>query len=181
MNIKLRIAAFALVTLSFTFSSLVIMFVAGTWNTPFSATDTAGRTMGFNDRLSPQHYGIVFSNFEFKTLFFAEYLYSWLLLLMHVCGAWLLVRHPYRVQRFFVAQGVIFPLGWGGLFALPSIIGSICRGSLDREGIIDIPFIALMAQPIWVLTAILIFATARRAFIRSAVPNAADERRIATR
>jgi hypothetical protein len=172
MSAKLKTISFALVVLSFAVCSFVIVAVAGIWNTPFSTTDSAGRAIGFNDRLSPEHYGIMFSNFRIQTLFDSDYFYSWLLLAMHGRGAWLIVRQgdwsPRRIRRFFALQGLLFPLGWIGFLVLPSTIRSIFHGTLDREGIIDVPFIAITAAPIWIATAMTIVFLLRGASTRFA-------------
>lgn len=91
MNAKSKCAALSLIALSFILSSLVIVFVAGVWNTPFSVTDSAGRAMGFNDRFSPEHYASALSGFIIQSLFNFDYAYSWLLLGMHGWGAWLIL------------------------------------------------------------------------------------------
>lgn len=164
MNDKPKRLSFALVVLSFALCSFVIIGVAGIWNTPFTTTDSAGRAMGFNDRLSPEHYAIMFSNFRIQTLFGLGFFYSGLLLAMHGCGAWLLLRQvhwsPRHVRWFFALQGLLFPFGWIGFVVLPFTVQSIFHGTLDREGIIDVPFIAWTAHPIWIATAmIIVFAT----------------------
>lgn len=160
MNAKLKTISFALVVLSFAVCSFGIVALAGICNTPYSTTDSAGRAMGFNDRLSPEHYWIMFSNFRIQTLFDSDYFYGWFLLAMHGCGAWLIVRqgdlNPRRTRRFFALQGLLFPLGWIGFLMLPTTIRSIYYGTLDREGIIDVPFIPLTAAPIWIATSMTI-------------------------
>lgn len=167
MNAKLKTISFALVVLSFAVCSFGIVAVSGLCNTPYSTTDSAGRAMGFNDRLSQEHYWIMFSNFRIQTLFDSDYYYGWFLLAMHGWGAWLIVRqgdlNPRRIRRFFALQGLLFPLGWIGFLILPSTIRSICYGTLDREGIIDVPFIALTAAPIWIATAMTILFLLRGA------------------
>jgi hypothetical protein len=81
---------------------------------------------------------------------------------MHGVAAWLLVRvnglqRP-LVRWFFALQGLLFPVGWLGFLALPVMIRWILSGTFDREAMIDAPFIALTAQPIWTATAMTILA-----------------------
>jgi hypothetical protein len=169
MNAKSKCAALSLIALSFILSSLVIVFVAGVWNTPFSVTDSAGRAMGFNDRFSPEHYASAFSGFIIQSLFNFDYAYSWLLLGMHGWGAWLILGQTKsdtrRIRQFFAAQAILFPVGWIGIFVLPWTLRSIFHGTLDREGVIDVPFIALTAHPIWLVTAMIIAFSLRKVSI----------------
>ncbi len=178
MNPRRKALSLALIGLSIAVCCLVIVAVAGIESTPYSTTDSAGRSMGFNDRLSPEHYWIMFSSFRVQALLDRDYLYSWFLLAMHACGAWLIVRQgdfgPRRIRRFFALQGLLFPLGWLGLIMLPSTIRSICSGTLEREDIIDVPFIALTAGPFWIATAMAVVCWCRTASTEAA-PTIAGE------
>jgi hypothetical protein len=173
MKSTIQLGMVAMIAASFLLCSIVIIADAGIWNTPYETTDDAGHKMGFNDRLYPAHYKIIFSNFEIHTLLTPGYFYSWLLLAMHAYGAWLVLQPGTKVlsdtRRFFLLQGLIFPVGWIGAFVLPSIIQSFYRGTMDREGIIDVPFVALTAHPIWVTTAMLIALMTR--FISTHTPR----------
>ncbi len=179
MNTNSKTVTLALILMSFALCSFVIVVVAGLWNTPFSTADSAGRTMGFNDQLSPEHYGIIVSNFRVQTLMDLDYLYTWFLLAMHGWGAWLIVRQPNGnlcgLRRFFVVQGLLFPVGWIGFFVLPWTLRSVAEGRLDREGIIDIPFIAITAHPVWIATAMLIAFGLLRTSSRSLVSGGSVE------
>lgn len=128
--------------------------------TPYSTTDSAGRTMGFKDRFSSEHYQILLRNFRVRALFQLEYLYEWLLLAMHVAGVALLwsPRHQGRphTRWFFAAQAALFPFAGLGVVLLPWIIHEMATLSLDREGFVDIPFIWCTAHPIWVGVALAI-------------------------
>jgi hypothetical protein len=183
MNARSKFAALSLIALSFTLCSVVIIFVAGVWNTPFSTTDGAGRAMGFNDRFSAEHYAIALSRFSVQTLLSFDYAYSFVLLGMHGWGAWLILGQPLsharRIRRFFAAQAMVFPLGWIGLFVLPWTLQCVFRGTLDREEIIDVPFIALNAHPVWLATAMIIALSLRRGSVLSTRSALVDEPGIA--
>jgi hypothetical protein len=160
-----RIICLGLIALSFAVCSLLVIADAGIRETPYETRDSLGRAMGFNDPLSLEHYAIILSNFRLTTLFTAAYAYAWVLLGMHAVGAGLLLRSRHlgkaRVRWFFAVQGVVFPLGWFGFLAIPLTLGPILTGTFDREGIIDVPFVTLTAQPVWLLTALVIWWTCR--------------------
>ena len=166
-----RNSAFGLILVSFALCAVVVAAVVGMSNTPYEVADSTGGRMGFNDPLSLEHYRILFSNFRFQSLFAPAYAYTWLLLAMHGLGGWLLLEAGRldlpRVRRFFVLQGVLFPVGWLGFLTLPSTIWSITNGTFDREGFIDVPFIALTAHPIWLATAMIIQAMSWSGSIRT--------------
>jgi hypothetical protein len=79
---------------------------------------------------------------------------------MHLVGAVLLFacsRVSVRLLRwFFALQVVVFPFGLPSILILPLVFGgSLVRG-MDREGFVDVPFIVMVAHPIWILTSLLI-------------------------
>jgi hypothetical protein len=177
----MRNVAFGLIILSLAFCVLIVVAVVGIGNTPYDAVDRTGARMGFNDHLSLEHYAILFSNFRFQSLLTSAYLYGWLLMAMHVLGGWVLLQTPRldapRVRWFFGLQCVLFPAGWFGFFTLPSTIWSIANGTFDREGFIDVPFIALTAHPMWIATAVTILAMSWSGSIRmSSSPDSCEPR-----
>jgi hypothetical protein len=112
--------------------------------------------MGFNDRLGAEHYLIMVRHFSPMLLFRAEHIYDWILCAAQVVGAVLLLspaRNSTRLTRwYFFLQPVLFPLGVPTLVLAPSLIAGCFKGSMDREGFIDIPFVLAVTQPWWVLT-----------------------------
>ena len=52
----------ALVGLTFVFALAVVALDAGVRATPYETADSEGRTMGFNDQFSTEHYRIVLGN-----------------------------------------------------------------------------------------------------------------------
>ncbi len=175
MKRYLRKAALALIIVSFLLCTFVIIADVGIHNTPSETTDSAGRTMGFNDHLSAEHYRIILSHFRFDKLLAPSYAYSGLLLIMHGLGAWLIIRVDgpglARIRWFFAMQGLLFPIGWLGFLLLPQTVSAIMNRTLDREGMTDIPFIAATAHPIWIATAIIIFAASWSVSAKSTRPN----------
>jgi hypothetical protein len=171
----LRKTALALIAISFTLSTLMLIADVGIWNTSYETTDSAGRRMGFNDPLSMEHYGIILSNFSIQKLLAPAYAYSWLLLIMHLVGAGLLLRYegldrvPIRV--FFALQSLFFPVGWLGFFYLPLVVRWLLNGTFDQEAMTDAPFIALTAQPIWIATSMVIFCASWTASAQATRPQ----------
>ncbi len=139
------------------------VFLAGLANTPYQTVDSAGHAMGFNGSFSAEHYGIAFRNFTFAALLKQMSPYDWLLLLMQIIGASLLLRTAWSTRRFtrrfFACQLFLFPLGWLGFLYLPMLAWDLFRDGLDRESFIDIPFLWLTAQPVWI--AFSVFTAAR--------------------
>jgi hypothetical protein len=117
--------------------------------------------MGFNDPLSAEHFGIIVHNFRPADFLRLEHAYDWMLLVMQSTGATLLLTAPrvsVRVTRwFFAVQAAIFPLGL--VFCWVPFLLLFISQPMDREGFIDVPFIPLFGQSMWVLTSlILLFA-----------------------
>ena len=150
-----RLVPVVLVVASLVVTLLVVALDAGMANTPWETVDSAGHAMGFNDRLSAEHYRIALSNFRFSTLGTWPYAYSDFLILAQVLALVWLLRTPGSVglglRWFFGLQGLLFPLGWLALFLLPRQIRDILGGVETREGFIDVPFVAVTAQPVWVV------------------------------
>jgi len=143
---------------SFVFCLLMVILKAGLDATPYHSTDRAGHPMGFNDPLTAEHYLIMIGNFHITDLLGGKYAYEWLLAAAHLAGAFLLLsaRFSTRVTRwFFAAQTVLFPFG---LLAIPIFVmmlfGYFTGGRSDREGFVDVPFLMITAQPVWVMTSI---------------------------
>ncbi len=146
--------------------AIAVVLSVGINNTGFETTDRMGRPMGFNDPLSAEHHWIMVQNFAVGDLFKAERIYDWVLLLMHAAGFWLLLSGRYSASRltrwFFALQPILFPIGLV-FFFLPFLwLPSMLKGDFgDREGFVDIPYTALMSQPIWVVACLIIFFAMR--------------------
>ena len=150
-----RLLPVVLVVASLVVTLLVVALDVGMTNTPWETVDSAGHAMGFNDRLSAEHYRIALSNFRFSTLGTLPCAYSDLLILAQALALVGLLRTPGSVGpglRWFLGlQGLLFPLGWLTLVSLPSQIRNILGGVETREGFIDVPFVVVTAQPVWVV------------------------------
>lgn len=140
-----------------------VLLQLGIDHTPWDTTDSAGRPMGFNDRLSYEHYLIALS--QARPTFthwggLLQFLYDLLLLAMIGLGGWLLVStarsHGRRARAFFLLQGVVFPIGWLALPMAPGVWLDLLSQRLDRESFIDAPFDWLATQPVWVMLAFVI-------------------------
>lgn len=149
-----------LILVSFVVFASAVILRLGLGATPYDATDSAGRPMGFNDPLHGEHYLIMFRNFNLTDLFSLEYVYEWILLAAQVAGAGVLLNCGRLGARFcvwfFAGQAALFPLGFIALPFLPVIVGSFFTGRMDREGFVDIPFILAIAQPVWIVTSLTI-------------------------
>jgi len=126
--------------------------------TPYETTDSAGRTMGFNDVFSAEHYGIILRNASLRAAWEqlgddAPWAPLWhlLLLLAHGVLLWMLRRCGARAIRcFLVVQPVFFFLGLLGLIVVPmSLADLLWLRAADRESYIDIPYIAVMSEGMW--------------------------------
>lgn len=88
-NINRRLAL--LVLASFTVFASAVVLRLGIGGTPYDATDSAGRPMGFNDRLHAEHYLIMLRNFSPTEFLKLEYFYEWVLFAAHILGAGILL------------------------------------------------------------------------------------------
>ena len=145
---------------SFMMFAVTVVLRLGIAATPYDAVDSVGRPMGFNDRLGAEHYLMMLRNFNPLDFFRYEYRYEWVLGAAHVLGAVVLLSCGPVCRRatrlFFVAQTVVFPFGIVALPFLPSLVLGFITGRMDREGFVDIPFILVISQPVWVVSSIVI-------------------------
>ncbi len=149
-----------LVLASFMAFAFAVVLRVGIGATPYDTTDNVGRPMGFNDPLHAEHYVIMLRNFSPTEFLKLEYGYEWILFAAHVLGAGILLassRVSVRICRwFFLAQAALFPFGFLALPFLPFLVGSFFTGRMDREGFVDIPFILVIAHPVWIVTSVII-------------------------
>lgn len=126
--------------------------------TPYETTDSAGRAMGFNGVFSAEHYGIILRNASLREAWKqlgddAPWAMVWhlLLLLAHGVLLWMLRRSGARAIRLFlVMQPVLFFLGLLGLIVVPmSLADLLWFRAADRESFIDIPYILVMSEGMW--------------------------------
>jgi hypothetical protein len=132
--------------------------MGGVEATPYSATDSQGRTMGFNDVFSAEHYGLILDNAglarTFKHLAGDDCWFHHLALLAaHVALLFFLAKSELRTLRIFLwCQPVIFFWGWLGFWILPiEMVALLWAQTNTRESFIDIPYVAIMSQGAWFL------------------------------
>lgn len=146
---------------SFFACATVVVLRLGLGATPYTAVDSLGRPMGFNDPLSLEHHLIMLRNFRPSDLLRWEHVYEWILAATHIAGFYLLAmgsRISTRIVRwYFAIQPIVFPFGIPAILVLPLItFGFIYGRGADREGFVDVPFIIVTAHPMWVLTSLYI-------------------------
>ena len=163
-------AQLGLLISSCVFCSLVFALEIGLSSTPYETVDSMGRPMGFNDSFRSEHYWIMASNIGIEGLVRYENYYSGMLLGAHLFGfvaIFLSRRKEWLWTRwYFAIQGFIFPLGWIGLFFFPFNVSAIVSGDLDRESVIDIPFTTMITNPVWFITASVVFFMIRSDLIQ---------------
>ena len=141
-----------LVVLSLVFTFVVIGFRGGVAATPYDTMDSAGRTMGFNDHFSYEHYRIIVGNMNLGQMGTHE----WLLVAAHLVMIVLLrlVRRKWWIIfSYALAQVLCFPWGVLGFVALPAYVLGCVTQSNDRESIVDMPFIKMEAGAVWLAVA----------------------------
>ncbi|MFO1459445.1 MAG: hypothetical protein U1G08_08540 [Verrucomicrobiota bacterium] len=148
---------------SFLITLLVLAVSSGLSETPFNATDAAGRPLGFNDPIFPSHLPILIHHLRPRALGTLEALYLELQgIMILVAIAWLASpcwnRSP-TIRWFFLSQTILFPLGILGMLFSPLIARDLVRGGLDRESFTDAAAALFLAQPFWVAVALTAFFT----------------------
>lgn len=164
MRPTLNTVFLALIGLCFVYALAVVALDAGVRATPWETADSQGRTMGFNDRFSAEHYRVVLGNIRPGQILQPRYFYEWILLAMMAVGAWRLrsdgISGTRATRWFFFGQSALFFFGWLsiGFLQWPDTIVDLLRCTLDREDFVDMPFTWMMAQPPWVLVSFVIGA-----------------------
>lgn len=128
----------------------------GVGATAYDTQDSAGRTMGFNDVFSGEHYLILLKNADVANAVEQmghglEGWHNWGLVAAHAVLAWLLFSASARVVRWFLLlQPLIFFFGWMGFWYLPIAVADVVwMHTSDREGFVDISYIAILGQGAW--------------------------------
>jgi hypothetical protein len=152
-------------------SIAAVLLTVGISQTPYDTKDSLGRPMGFNDFLSFEHYQIVLKNVSWSSFFDFGNAYDWLLLAIQITGLFVLfLRNPHFVRMefwLFACQPIVFPFAFLGVPMLPMLITTFLSGRMDREDIIDIPFVWCTAQPVWVLASITVAFLSRGGVLRN--------------
>lgn len=148
-----------LVVMSLGFCLFVMTFHDAVGATPWETEDSAGRTMGFNDRFSPEHFGILLRSCSLVRTLTPPSVYEGALIAAHGLMLVLLLWCPADkwVYGFAVLQPFLFPWGIAFPVTLPHfLLELITRDVGDREAFIDIPYVAFKAHPMWVLVSLII-------------------------
>jgi hypothetical protein len=135
---------------------LIILATAlqtGYENTPYGIRDSQGNPLGFNEPITAELYGILLRNVDWNG--FVKYLgwYGVLCLVLHAIG-FIIVGSLHTSQStwrrmFFLAQLVLFPLGWLGVLFVPLFLLMFSTGKLDGEGVSDLP-LNLLFTALWI-------------------------------
>ena len=132
--------------------------------TPDTTTDSQGRTMGFNDVFSAEHYAIILRNGDLyhalRHLFKDDlWIQHWSLIVAHIVLLVLLAEAEARtIRRFLYVQPVLFFWGWFGFWVLPLGVYDLLWGhTSDGETFSDLPYVAIMSQGAWFLACGFIF------------------------
>jgi hypothetical protein len=126
-------------------------------NTSYEARDSRGRTMGFNDKLSLEHYAIILRNFRISSVFSLRYVSEWLLFAMHIVGILLVTGKWFEsklAKAFFLLQMFLLPVALFGAGLLVADAVAIPAGRMDREAFTDLPWSPLVSLPFWFVTCV---------------------------
>lgn len=160
---KVRCAFAAMILLCLLLFLSVVAFRAALGITPYELQDSQGRTMGFNDVFSREHYGFIFDRVSVSGTISYLNAYDWFFLATLLTGLWLVWKAQRRTLLIYhCVQLFIFPLGYFGFVMLPmscfELINDLATNKLprwDREGFIDVPFVPIVGHAPWLLCSIL--------------------------
>lgn len=139
------------VLLSFTILLAAAWIRGGVASTGYDTRDSHGRTMGFNDVFSGEHYGILLRKANWPSALNQLGPHDGLLIAAHVALLILLATASVRTIRWFLwPQAAVFFWGWLGFWFLPlALFDLMWAHTSDREGFIDIPYISILSQGAW--------------------------------
>jgi hypothetical protein len=160
-NVRRGFAAMMLVCLLLFLS--VVGFRAALGRTTYELTDSMGRTMGFNDVFSREHYGFIFDRLSVDGAISYLNVYDWFFLATLLLGLWLVWKAQRKTLFIYsCAQLLVFPFGFFGIlmgvFTMFDSLKSSSSGFIprcDREFFIDIPFVPIAGHAPWLLCAML--------------------------
>lgn len=177
-----RRSSLVAVVLSFGVLVAAAWIRGGVAATPYETADSAGRTMGFNDVFSGEHYRILLRNADWGHSVeqmgvdggFPAW-QNWGLAAAHgVLIALLLAAPAGLIRAFLLVQPVVFFWGWIGFWFLPVEVADILfLHTSDREGFVDTPYIQVVAQGAWFWACALTFWNLRSRRTGAANPSPA--------
>jgi hypothetical protein len=138
-------------------SLLTLLFVAafegGFSATPDGTKDSSGAAIGFNNRLTAEHYGIIFGNATLNSSIRTLGVHGCFCVVAHVIGVVLLLCCGELLSRlrtaFFLLQFVIFPTAVLGLVFGIDISHAVLTGQVDGETLGDGISLWWIAQVFW--------------------------------
>ncbi len=156
-NTSPRRSTFAIaILISLALGLLALWFRGGLGATEYSTSDTQGRTMGFNDVLSAEHYQIIWSKASWAAA--AEQMSIWAGALIVVQIGFLIAvlagQAASRARAFkwlLWLQPLAFFCGLLGLYILPLWLVDLMgpKFGSDRESYVDLPFVEIIGQGAW--------------------------------
>ncbi len=154
----------AIVLFSLGFLGLAAWFRGGVANTPADTMDSQGRTTGFNDVFSGEHYGIIAGKAGWWAAMEQMHPHDWFLVAAHLVMLALIFKTQWHwIRPLCVLQAVLFFWGWIGLYFVPMQLWDFFVGhTQDREGFVDVPFICLMSQGVWLMVCFYMFGNIRK-------------------
>ena len=123
----------------------------GVASTSYDTRDSQGRTMGFNDTFSAEHYGILLRNGSPGAAAAQMNSHDWALVAAHIVVLILITRaQPRHLKRLLWIQPVLFFWGVPALYWMPlELSGLLYFHGNTRESFVDIPYISIMSQGAW--------------------------------
>ena len=156
MNRRQKCVCLALIGFSLLIFIRLAAFEGGHSVTPYGTTDSKGFVLGFNNKVTPELFSMMFANSTLKNSVRAVGVYGIVLLAMHMLGLGLvLLEGSNRAQRlrrgFFLVQFVLFPTAIFGLLFGSLAALSVVNGTVDDETISDGIPMWWSAQIFWLL------------------------------
>jgi hypothetical protein len=150
-----------LLGLCFVDVALSLALVVGLKATPWNTMDSRGRTMGFNDQFSLEHYEIALRNIRPDKLFRTEFGYEGAVLIAILIGIWCLGSESRRARAmrewyFHLQLGVFFPGIVGMVLFWPRMMLDLVSLQADREFFDDMPTGLILTHSPWALLSLTI-------------------------
>src|SRR5687767_4146604 len=121
MNKRAPFWVIAMVCGNLVWLAMATVLLVGIENTPYDSRDSLGRPMGFNDKLSPEHYTIIVRNFQFHSVFDVRYAFGWAIFCAQVAGLMIVGGKLFAsklAKIFFSLQLILLPFALFGVIVL---------------------------------------------------------------
>jgi len=148
------------VVLSLVLTLIVVSYRNGLDATPYETRDAVGRTMGFNDSFSHEHYGFIVGRMNLNTIT----IYQGGLVATHLVMMGMLIwcRSKKEITGYAWMQFFLFPWGVLGFLAWPRYVMMCLNESADREAFVDMPFVQMLGGAVWWIACALIIWQIKR-------------------